>query len=70
MLTPHDPFVPLSVRRAFVVHFGPDMQAQTGRVTGRIEHVVSGRMVHFQSIDALLQFVAQVLQEDRASPEP
>jgi hypothetical protein len=70
MLSPDEYFIPLSVRRAFVIHFGPDVQIQAGHVTGRIEHIVSGRMVQFQSMEALLQFVAQILQEDRALPEP
>jgi hypothetical protein len=64
---------PLSVHRAFVVQFHADTQLETGRVVGRVEHVVSGKAVSFQSLEALLAFVARVLREvhepSRAGPD-
>jgi hypothetical protein len=32
-----------------------------GRLTGRVEHVVSGKSSHFQSLDELLVFIGHVL---------
>jgi hypothetical protein len=51
------------VHRAFVVQFYADTQVEAGHITGRIEHVVSRRAMTFQSLETLLGFVAQVLQE-------
>jgi hypothetical protein len=34
-----------------------------GRIVGRVEHVVSGRVKNFQSLAALLAFMAAVLAE-------
>jgi hypothetical protein len=62
------PLVPppsLSVHRAFVVEFRAEADLQAGRVSGRVEHVVSGRATSFQSQEMLLAFMAQVLCEVR-----
>jgi hypothetical protein len=58
---------PLSVHRAFVVHFRVSSDVTRGQVAGRVEHVVSGQSTHFDSLEELLAFVAQVLtqQEER-----
>ena len=48
---------------AFVVQFYADVQVEVGRVAGRVEHLVSRQATTFQSLDALLAFIAQVLQE-------
>jgi hypothetical protein len=55
----------LSVHRAFVVEFDAAADLQTGHVSGRVEHVVSGRATSFQSPERLLAFMAQVLREVR-----
>jgi len=47
---------PLSVRRAFVVHFRTNSDVTQGRLTGRVEHVVSGQAAHFSSLEELLAF--------------
>ncbi len=52
---------PLSAQSAFVVHFRSGIDVATKSVAGRVEHVVSGKAVRFQSLDELLTFVAQVL---------
>jgi hypothetical protein len=52
----------LSAHGAFVVHFRPDMAAG-GAVSGRIEHVVSGKAARFNSVEDLLAFVDRVLRE-------
>jgi hypothetical protein len=54
---------------AFVVQLHSSAQIEAGRVTGRVEHLVSRQATSFQSLEALLGFMARVLQEVRA-PEP
>jgi hypothetical protein len=52
----------LSVHRTFVVqlHTGTG----DGHYSGRVEHVASGRSLHFSSLESLLDFLA-----DNSSPE-
>jgi hypothetical protein len=59
---------PLSVHWAFVVHFRTDTDITQERITGRVEHVVSGQSVHFESLEELLAFMARVLASVRAPP--
>ena len=54
-----------SPSRAFVVQFRDETQIEDGRIVGRVEHVVTGQASHFESIDALLAFLAQILSEVR-----
>ena len=62
---------PLSPHRAFVVQFHADTDVAAGRMTGRVEHVVSRQAASFQSIDGLFAFIARVLREvgDASSKE-
>jgi hypothetical protein len=53
----------LAPEHAFVIQFHANSDMATGRVTGRIEHVVSGRARHFESLEALLVFISLVLSE-------
>jgi hypothetical protein len=59
---------PLSVHRAFVVHFRLSTNIAQGPIEGRVEHVVSGQTAHFASLEELLAFVARVLATVRAPP--
>jgi hypothetical protein len=61
---------PLSVHRAFVVHFRVNSDVAQGRLAGRVEHVVSGQSAHFASVEELLAFIARVLATERAPPHP
>ena len=56
---------PLSVHWAFVVHFRVSSDVACGQIAGRVEHVVSGQSTHFDSLEELLAFVAQVLTQQR-----
>ena len=56
---------PLSVHRAFVVHFRVSTNIAQGQIEGRAEHVVSGQTAHFASLEELLAFVAQVLTQQK-----
>ena len=53
----------LPPERAFVVQFYADTGLDTTHMTGRIEHVVSGQVGHFQSLATLLSFIIHVIVE-------
>jgi hypothetical protein len=63
-----DRYAPLSVHRAFVVHFRTNSDVKHGRVTGRVEHVASGQVTHFVSLEELLTFMGRVLASVRGPP--
>ena len=50
----------LSVHRAFVVHLGASGPRRR-RLSGRVEHLSSGRTAHFASLKELLAFFAAIL---------
>ena len=56
--------------RAFVLQFHREADLKTGRCLGRIEQVVSGKVGHFQSLEELLAFLTERLDEetDRTGP--
>jgi hypothetical protein len=61
------PFLP---QRVFGIQFHADTELGADPVSGRVEHVVSGRATAFSSLEALLTFMAGVLREVRmAFPE-
>ena len=53
--------------QAFVVQFGRETALDTGRMAGRVEHVVSGKAARFQSVDELMAFMTEVLREVASS---
>lgn len=59
---------PLSVHRAFVVHFRENNEVAHRQMSGRVEHVVSGQSTHFASLEELLDFIGCVLALGRGSP--
>jgi hypothetical protein len=59
---------PLPAERAFVVQLHVEADVARGRVIGRAVHVVSGQATHFDSLEALLMFIDQVLMRLRAEP--
>ena len=59
--------VSLPPSRAFVVQFRTDINVEARHYTGRVEHVTSGQAARFQSLDALLAFIARVLHEVNTS---
>jgi hypothetical protein len=59
---------PLSVHRAFVVHFRTDSDVTHGHVAGRVEHVTSRQAAYFSSLEELLAFMARILATVRAPP--
>ena len=51
----------LPVERAFVLQLHATAAVAQGQLSGRVEHVLSGKSVHFHSLDELLAFIARVL---------
>lgn len=52
-------------RRSFVIKFSPDTNPEEGRFIGRVEHVASGQTTRFESSDALVSFLNDVLKKVR-----
>ena len=59
---PNDPSA-LSVHTAFVVHFRRNTDIAHDRIAGRVEHVVTGQRQQFASLEELLRFIAQILND-------
>ena len=58
------PFVPA---QAFVVQFGRETAVDTGRMAGCVEHVVSGKVARFRSLEELVAFLTEVLRTVEAT---
>jgi len=48
---------------AFVVQFRAGTDFDAGRVEGRVEHVATGRMARFESLQELLSIIAVALKD-------
>lgn len=57
----------LSPDGAFVVQFTTGTDLAAGPVSGRVEHVQSGRAAQFASLDELLRFVGTILARRAAA---
>jgi hypothetical protein len=55
--------------RTFVVQYNAEADPDGGRLSGRVEHVRSGRRERFASQQEMLEFVAGVLGEENETPE-
>ena len=53
----------LPTNRAFVVQFRAQPSGAPAGWEGRVEHVVSGQVTHFNSLEELLAFMRRVLTE-------
>ena len=60
---------PLLPHRAFVVQLREHADVERGQWTGRVEHVTSGQVTHFQSLEELLTFIAWVLPQSTLSAD-
>src|SRR5689334_8437039 len=56
----------LSPQAAFVVQFVAGSDLRGGAVSGRVEHVATGRNARFASVDELLRFIADILTHPAA----
>jgi hypothetical protein len=52
----------LPAQRAFVVQLAATAEVTSGRMEGRVEHVMSGQATQFASLEDLLAFMARVLR--------
>ena len=59
----------LPVWKAFLVQFGRDAGVTAGAFEGRVEHLSSGRRVHFGSRTELLTVLGSLLDEVAREPE-
>jgi len=48
---------------AFVLHLHPGADPAKGRFEGHVEHVASGQVLRFRSLEELLAFLTRVLAE-------
>ena len=55
------PPLPLPTNRAFVVQLRIQPSETPLVWDGRVEHVVSGQMTHFHSLEELVAFISRVL---------
>ena len=53
----------LPTNRAFVVQFRAQPFVASRGWEGRVEHVVSGQVTHFHSLEELLAFISRVLPD-------
>jgi hypothetical protein len=51
----------LPVNRAFVLQFQSKSNVQLGQFQGRVEHIASGQVFHFNSQQEFLDFVSRML---------
>lgn len=54
---------PFPIQHAFVVQFAAETTLNATDITGRVEHLVSGQAIRFQSLETLFAFMAAQLQE-------
>jgi len=66
---PRSPGSLLPTQLAFVVQFAAETLVGRDRFVGRIEHVVSGQVAHFHSLDELLAGLVRMLTALDAAPE-
>jgi len=60
----------LPANRAFVVQFRAQYTGALATYDGRVEHLVSGQVARFHSLEELLGFMTRVLTEIQAQSGP
>ena len=61
MPQPHSPGPPFPTQLAFVVQFGAETAVERAQFSGRVEHIVSGAVTHFDTLDELWAFMRRML---------
>ena len=69
MHQPHSTGPPFPTRLAFVVQFGAETAVEREQFLGRVEHIVSGAVAHFHTLDELWAFMRRVLATQANIPE-
>jgi hypothetical protein len=57
----------LPARWAFVIQLHAETQVEQGCFKGRVEHLLSHRATHFESLEELLAFVVQMMTQPSPS---
>ena len=50
---------------SFVIRFSPDSNPKFKKFYGKAEHVSTGKIIRFESLDALVEFMSETLEEAR-----
>ena len=58
----------LPSRRTFLLRFSSSAEPQAGVHCGRIEHISTGRVARFGSLESLDQFVQEILALENDNP--
>ena len=66
-MAPSQPSLPTN--RVFVVQFRSQPPGAPARYDGRVEHLVSGQVTRFHSLEELLAFMIRVLTEVQQQTE-
>jgi hypothetical protein len=53
----------LPARWAFIVQLHAETRVEQGSFKGRVEHLVSHRAMHFESLEELLAFIVQMVTQ-------
>jgi len=54
----------------FVIQVRQTIDLDRGQFQGRVEHIDSGRSIHFRTVEDFLAFVVQQAKADPATAEP
>jgi hypothetical protein len=68
-LGPADSRPALPYAKAFVLQFGAETDARLGKVSGRIEHLQTGRRSRFTSVEDLLACIMAMLASAETSQD-
>jgi hypothetical protein len=60
----------LQPAKAFVIQFRAAAESQGIRLSGRVEHVSSGRTANFQSLEELSELLLQMLRRAASDEAP
>ncbi len=63
------PSISLPTERAFVVQITAEAKPEEGDISGRVEHVVSMKAIHFHSFEELMSFIARMLAAGEADDD-
>ncbi len=51
------------MQRAFVIQLSPEVDLSSTKFAGRVEHVETGRADGFHSVEELVRFIEQTVQD-------
>ena len=69
MHQPNSTGSPFPTRLAFVVQFGAETAVESEQFLGRVEHIVSGAVAHFHTLEELWAFMRRMLAAQASAPE-